>query len=88
MVGDREHDIIGARTNEIRSIGALWVTGVARNRNAGAMSAFLSQRNSLLQFIYSNGADKAASTQARVQTSDRAECLKLEVVQKKDGAIL
>jgi phosphoglycolate phosphatase len=47
MVGDRSHDVIGAKANRVRSIGALWGYG-SRDELLSAGAATLCERPGLL----------------------------------------
>jgi phosphoglycolate phosphatase len=51
MVGDREHDIIGARANRVFGIGVLWGYGTREELEASGASICISQPNELISAI-------------------------------------
>jgi len=51
MIGDREHDIIGARKNGLRSIGVLWGYGSREELVAAGAEALVDDPGSLVGYI-------------------------------------
>ena len=47
MVGDRKHDIVGARANSIRSLGVLWGYGTREELEAACASAIVANPSEL-----------------------------------------
>lgn len=57
MVGDRKHDIAGARSNNIRSIGVLWGYGTRQELEVAGASAIIAKPSALppAALIQANG---------------------------------
>ncbi len=51
MIGDREHDIIGARANNVRSVGALWGYGSSEELSAAGADHLCRRPNELPSFV-------------------------------------
>jgi phosphoglycolate phosphatase len=65
MVGDRAHDVIGAKANGIFPIGALWGYGTREELSAAGATAFCEQPEMLSEMLLSNIAILPASTSDR-----------------------
>jgi phosphoglycolate phosphatase len=65
MVGDRAHDVIGAKTNGIFPIGALWGHGTREELSAAGATAFSEQPEMLIEILLSNIGILPASTSDR-----------------------
>jgi hypothetical protein len=47
MVGDRKHDIVGARSNSVQSLGVLWGYGTREELEAAGASEIIAQSSTL-----------------------------------------
>jgi phosphoglycolate phosphatase len=56
MIGDREHDIIGAKENGVYGIGVLWGYGTKDELKASGAQTFITNPREL--FIAINGINK------------------------------
>lgn len=51
MIGDREHDILGAKANKVAAVGVTWGYGSASELTAAGAITLLHQPSNLLQFL-------------------------------------
>ena len=65
MVGDRAHDVIGAKANGIFPIGALWGYGTREELSAAGATVFCDRPEMLSEMLLSNIAILPASTSDR-----------------------
>jgi phosphoglycolate phosphatase len=51
MIGDREHDILGAKANQVTAVGVTWGYGSAQELTAAGALTLLHHPTDLLQFL-------------------------------------
>jgi len=71
MVGDRSHDMIGARANEVFPVGALWGYGSRQELECSGASALCESPMQLAEVLSSNSAFEAGRAQERRAPAQR-----------------
>lgn len=60
MVGDREHDVHGARRNKVRAVGVLWGYGSREELSAAGAERLFEQPSDLGGLSFNNGSHRTA----------------------------